>query len=78
MASPGLAVWTAPSVWLRRVYDGGSVVQVNNGRLGAAIRHGSCLGVIAYQGCHLVPVCVKTPSVLGIRRTQLHQLVPLA
>ena len=59
VASPGLAVWMAAVSVAQQAQDGRPVVEVDDGRCGAAGGDGLGLGVVADEGRHLVAVLVQ-------------------
>ena len=62
VASPGLAVWMAPSASLSRLDEGGPVVQVDDGRDSALLSHGVGLGVVADEAVTLCPLACSSAS----------------
>ena len=59
VASPGLAVWMAPSASLEQPHDRRPIVEVDHDRRGAAGGDGVGLGVVADERGHLVAVLVQ-------------------
>ena len=59
VASPGLAVWMAPSASLEQARNRRPVVEVDHGRRGAAGGDGVRLGVVADERRHLVAVLLQ-------------------
>ena len=59
MASPGLAVWMAPSASAEQPRDGRPVVEVDHDRRGAAGGDGVRLGIVPDERGHLVAVLVQ-------------------
>ena len=57
VASPGLAVWIDPSKSDQHVHDRGSVVQIDNGRLGTLGGDRNRLLLATDKGGYLVTVC---------------------
>ena len=62
VASPGLAVWMAPSALLEQARDRRSIVEVDHGRGGAAGGDDVGLGVVADERGHLVAVLCSSVS----------------
>ena len=59
VASPGLAVWMAASASLEQAHDRRPVVEVDDGRRGAAGGDDVRLGVVADERRHLVAVLLQ-------------------
>ena len=65
MASPGLAVWMAPSASLSSLGDGGSIVEIDDGRGSALGSDGFGLSVVTHEGGHVVPVGLQLREDVG-------------
>ena len=65
MASPGLAVWMAPSASLEQLGHGGSIVEVDDGRGSALGGDGVGLRVVADKCGDVVPVGLQLREDVG-------------